>query len=86
MKAIIVVGFVILFSVNGYSQNTPSEINTKNKEIDSILNSINSFDLEYSREMETWSPEHKAWFTKTFVFTRGHFTIPKEPIQPWKEK
>jgi hypothetical protein len=86
MKAIIVVSFVILFSVNGYSQTTPSEINTKNKESDSILNSIHSFDLEYNKEIEIWSPAHKAWFTKTFVFTRGHFTIPKEPIQPWKEK
>jgi hypothetical protein len=85
MKAIILMSFVVLFSVNGYSQNTPSETNTKSKESDSILSSIHSFDLEYSKEMETWSPAHKAWFTKTFVFTRGHFTIPKEPIQPWKE-
>lgn len=85
MKSIIVVSFVVLFSVNGYSQNTPSETNTKNKESDSILSSIHSFDLECSKEMETWSPAHKAWFAKTFVFTRGHFTIPKEPIQLWKE-
>ena len=86
MKAIIVVSFVVLFSVIGYSQNTPSETNTKNTESDSILRSLHSFDLAYSKEMETWSPAHKAWFAKTFVFTRGHFTIPKEPIQPWKEK
>lgn len=76
MKAIILMSFFLLFSVIGYSQNTPSETNTKNTESDSILSSLQSFDLECSKEMETWSPAHKAWFAKTFVFTRGHFTIP----------
>ena len=54
MKAIILISFVVLFSVIGYSQNTPSETNTKNTESDSILSSLHSFDLECSKEMETW--------------------------------
>ena len=77
--------FVVLFSVNGYSQNTPSETNFENTESDSLLSSIHSFAFDYSKEMEAWSSERRAWFTKTFAYTRGNFTIPKKPINPWKE-
>jgi hypothetical protein len=85
MKTLILLSFIVVCIANGYSQNTPSEINYENTESDSVLISIHSFALDYSKEMETWSPERKAWFTKTFAYTRGNFTIPKEPIQPWKE-
>jgi hypothetical protein len=85
MKAIILLSFIVVYAVNWYSQNTLSETNFENTERDSVLSSIHSFSLDYSKEMETWSPEHRAWFTKTFAYTRGNFTIPKEPIQPWKE-
>jgi hypothetical protein len=35
--------------------------------------------------METWSPEKKKRFQETFVYTRGHITIPEKPIE-WKNE
>ncbi len=85
MKALIFINFAVLCSVFGYSQKKPSETNFENTESDSVLSSIHSFALDYSKEMETWTTEKRSWFSKTFAYTRGHFTIPKEPIHPCKE-
>jgi hypothetical protein len=52
-------------------------------EADSILEKIELFSEEYAKIMETWSPEKKKRFQETFVYTRGHITIPEKPIE-WK--
>ena len=54
-------------------------------EADSILEKIELFGEEYAKIMETWSPEKKKRFQDTFVYTRGHITIPEKPIE-WKNE
>ena len=56
-------------------------LSLKVAEADSILEKIELFSEEYAKIMETWSPEKKKRFQETFVYTRGHITIPEKPIK-----
>lgn len=60
-------------------------LSLKVAEADSILEKIELFGEEYAKIMETWSPEKKKRFKETFVYTRGHITIPEKPIE-WKNE
>lgn len=54
--------------------------------VDSIGYDLNKFGEEYALEMSTWSNEKIDWFNKTFCYTRGNFTIPDKPIQPYQKE
>jgi hypothetical protein len=47
---------------------------------DSVSYDLNKFTADYALEMSTWSEERLKWFNKNFRYTRGHITIPEEPI------
>lgn len=53
--------------------------------VDSTLETILLFSEEYAKIMATWSEEKIKRFNDTFMYTRGHITIPEEPIQ-WKNE
>lgn len=53
---------------------------------DSVGYDVDKFTSEYAKEMSTWPKERIEWFNKTFCYTRGHFTIPDKPTQPYIKK
>jgi hypothetical protein len=83
-KVLLLVSALFLISTNGFNQTIVHGNNTVINDTNDVQKELSSFALAYSKEMESWSKERLEHFNRTFVYTRGNFTIPKEPIQPFK--
>jgi hypothetical protein len=79
---IVMMGFISFKSTCQVSNEINIGSVSKN---DSIIALIHSFSSDYSKIINSWSPEKKEWFNDTFVHSRGNFSIPKEPLKPWKD-
>jgi hypothetical protein len=75
----IVLGIFLSFSYQYFAQSVVNE-NIANDN-DSTIKNIYKLSEDYAKIMETWSPEKKKKFSETFVYTRGGFRIPNEPIK-----
>ncbi len=75
----IILGIFVFFSYEIFAQSVVNEpISNIN---DSTMQKIKRFSEDYAKIMETWSPEKKKKFNETFLYTRGNFRIPNEPIK-----
>jgi hypothetical protein len=78
-------GFYHTFGQTANEVTSEDTLSIKVAEADSILEKIELFGEEYAKIMATWSPEKIKRFNETFVYTRGHITIPEKPIE-WKNE
>jgi len=76
----------LVTSFNFFSKTIKNTVNPKTDTLAYIGYDINQFSAEYAQEMATWSNEKIDWFNKTFCYTRGNFTIPDKPIQPYQKE
>lgn len=71
-------GFIV--SLN--AQIKPEHNNENLKLVsDSLSKRLLQTGEETAKYLSTRSEEEKRWFKNTFVIQRGHFTVPKEPIE-----
>jgi hypothetical protein len=80
------IALALFTSCNLFSQTITNTVNPKTDTLAYIGYDINQFSAEYAQEMSTWSNEKIDWFNKTFCYTRGNFTIPDKPIQPYQKE
>lgn len=79
-RAVLGVG-ICLFKFQSFGQAPQTSATPSYEaEADSTFASLQLFTDEYTKMMETWSPEKKKRFADTFLLTRGQIKIPEKPI------
>ena len=75
------ISFISSFLINLNAQVKTEDDDHLKIESDSLSKQLLKTGEETAKYLSTRSEKEKRWFKNTFVVQRGHFTVPKEPIQ-----
>lgn len=81
MKLLCTIAFIWGFLISLNAQIKTEDDNRLKIESDSLSKRLLKIGDETAKYLSTRSEEEKQWFKNTFVTQRGHFTVPKKPIQ-----
>ena len=81
MRILLTISFISSFLINLNAQVKTEDDDHLKIVSDSLSKQLLKTGDETVKYLSTRSEKEKRWFKKTFVVQRGHFTVPKEPIQ-----
>ncbi|MDG2152727.1 MAG: hypothetical protein P8K10_02205 [Crocinitomicaceae bacterium] len=81
MRILLTISFISSFLINLNAQVKTEDDDHLKIESDSLSKQLLKTGEETAKYLSTRSEKEKRWFKNTFVVQRGHFTVPKEPIQ-----